>query len=381
MIKSTLPAMRTIGAAAIAALLCVMCADNNATGGTDGFANAFNNEIKRKGEGGPEPVTTYTVTFDANYGDDGNGTAPGAQTVNVGSNITLPDGSELTKSGYSFGGWNTQNNGEGDNCGVGSQYTPTGNDTLYAKWVKTFTVTFHTNGGIGEPPATQTLNADSSITLPDQASMTRSGHRFEGWSIKNDGTGNKYNAGSKYTPTGNDTLYAAWNVSDSTFTDGRDGRTYKRVKIGNQTWMAENLNYSRTTSKCYDNVTDSCGKYGRLYDWSAAMNRASSSLSSPSERQGVCPDGWHLPSDAEWTTLTKFVGSGSIDSSGFSALSGGYGLSDGSFANAGFHGRWWSATESDADYAWCRGMISNGRNMDRYNHVKRNLFSVRCLQN
>jgi hypothetical protein len=77
------------------------------------------------------------------------------------------------------------------------------------------------------------------------------------------------------------------------FTDPRDGRTYKTVKIGRQTWLAENLNYEAEGSKCYENDPDNCAKYSRLYNWETAMK--------------ACPKGWHLPTNKEWQTLINCV--------------------------------------------------------------------------
>jgi len=106
-----------------------------------------------------------------------------------------------------------------------------------------------------------------------------------------------------------------------TYRDTRDGNTYSYVTIGNQTWMAENLRYegniplgsetSYTTAYRYypNNNSGNVATYGYLYNWPAAMNGASSSSSNPSGVQGICPAGWHLPSDAEWTQLIDYLGS------------------------------------------------------------------------
>jgi len=179
------------------------------------------------------------------------------------------------------------------------------------------------------------------------------------------------------------------------------GQTYKTVTIGSQTWMAENLNYAGangTTGVCYGNSTDSCKKYGRLYTWSEVMQGSTSSRTSPSNVKGICPTGWHVPSDAEWTTLENYVdASGSTegtklkstsgwsdtgngtDAYGFRALPGGQvfiGTSD----YAGYLGYWWTATENDAANAWRRGMNYTRTTVDR--NYQNNAFghALRCLE-
>ena len=189
---------------------------------------------------------------------------------------------------------------------------------------------------------------------------------------------------------------SAVNAQEGSFTDERDGKTYRTVKIGNQTWMAENLNYKTGSSVCYDNEESNCQKYGRLYYWDDAMK--------------ACPAGWHLPSDAEWTALTDFAGgekaagtklksktgwsalksktgwpagkgyTAATDDYGFSALPGGFGTFDGKFNRAGDIGYWWSATEDDAGYVWDRSMYYNYEYVYRINYDKTYLFSLRCLQ-
>ena len=186
-------------------------------------------------------------------------------------------------------------------------------------------------------------------------------------------------------------------IPADSFCDTRDYKVYKQVKIGEyQTWMAENLNYNARYSVCYSNNASNCDTYGRLYNWATAMNGAASSSAAPSGVQGVCPTGWHLPSDAEWDALNIAVGgtstagrklkatsgwsSGGTDEFGFSALPGGYGRSDGNFINVGRRGFWWSATEKRASRAWGRYMDYYSEGVNRYNYAKGFLFSVRCVQ-
>ena len=171
------------------------------------------------------------------------------------------------------------------------------------------------------------------------------------------------------------------------FTDPRDKKTYKTVKIGTQTWMAENLIYNASGSKCYDDKPANCDKYGRLYNWSAAMK--------------TCPKGWHLPSDEEWQTLVDFAGdkiagkklkaksgwdyyeeiSGNgTDKYGFSALPGGSGNYDGNFSGIGDYGAWYSNTEYSGAYAYSRFMGYLDTNLDKNGSDKGDFYSVRCLQ-
>jgi uncharacterized protein (TIGR02145 family) len=216
--------------------------------------------------------------------------------------------------------------------------------------------------------------------------------------------------------------YDAGCPSVTTFTDSRDGKTYKKVTIGKQTWMKENLNYEAKGSVCYDNKADNCAKYGRLYNWNTAM--------------AACPAGWHLPSDKEWTTLLDYLGDkdwagtklkstsgwtfngNGTDEYLFSALPGGMGIGgyyiagdkivniikiDSHFSHAGNQGYWWCATPEEYavnassrypdndDYAgWDNYMESPfsafrymGYDCDYVNwgsSPKIALFSVRCVQ-
>jgi len=173
--------------------------------------------------------------------------------------------------------------------------------------------------------------------------------------------------------------------SVSTFTDKRDGKTYKIVRIGGQYWFAENLNYAAAGSVCYDNKAENCAKYGRLYSWETART--------------ACPDGTHLPTDDEWTTLVEDVGGwktageklkstagwnnngNGTDSYVFSALPGGNGYGEGRFNDVGYKGLWWSVSaDYDADDdAWHRIMFNFNECVFRNSAGKWLLFSVRCV--
>jgi len=194
--------------------------------------------------------------------------------------------------------------------------------------------------------------------------------------------------------------------SAGSFTDPRDGNVYQTVTIGNQVWMAENLKYlpsvvgpgtgSATTPYYYvydytgTNVTDAkatsnYSTYGVLYNWTAAYTS--------------CPAGWHLPSDAEWTELTDYLGSdaggklketgtthwnspntGATNETGFTARPGGNRGGAGAFGAIGIRGYWWSATELSATDALYRGMKNNGSDVERGNDDKEIGFCVRCVR-
>lgn len=137
--------------------------------------------------------------------------------------------------------------------------------------------------------------------------------------------------------------------------------------------------------------------YGVLYNWVAAMAGAASSSTSPSNVQGVCPTGWHLPSLDEWTTLESYVDSHSAgkvlqassdlwvensgtDAYGFSALPGGNygGLS---FASIGYYGYWWTSTAPEALFAYGWSMSYGFAGVNTLSFHKDLGFSIRCLKN
>lgn len=200
-------------------------------------------------------------------------------------------------------------------------------------------------------------------------------------------------------------------------TDSRDGKTYRTVKIGNQNWMADNLDYETadgswsyvfdhehnrvTLSWSEETLAAAKRANGRLYDWAAAMNLPSSCNSGPCSDQaalghkGVCPAGWHLPTRGEWAELAAFVGGAGTagahlkakspywdgtDYLEFSAMPGGGRDADGGFVGMGMWGSWWTATEDDNSKAYRQGMDTGFTYMYEADDRKSLGYSVRCVQ-
>jgi uncharacterized protein (TIGR02145 family) len=191
------------------------------------------------------------------------------------------------------------------------------------------------------------------------------------------------------------------------FTDSRDGKKYRTVKIGGMSWLAENLNYAppKDSGFCYKNNADSCKKYGRLYTWNTART--------------VCPAGWHLPTREEWSELGRAAGgerktfeNGTVDwygagkklksrvdwndkngtdDYGFSALPGGYVCtacnSNGLFEQAGERAYWWTASERGDTAAYYhrigynRESRSDNELVEYFEEREKTGLSVRCVQN
>jgi len=228
--------------------------------------------------------------------------------------------------------------------------------------------------------------------------------------------GNPVNSSDAATKAYVDLLQNQINILKNTLSAGGmvvdiDGNSYNTVKIGTQFWMEENLKTTRynngdligTTTPATLDITaevapmyswsyagneSNAANYGRLYTWHAIT-----------DSRKVCPSGWHVPSDAEWTTLTTYLGGEGIaggklketgtthwpgsniatNESGFSALPGGSRPSNGSFSGAGTIGVWWSSTEYSADQAWYRAMDNNIAT-GRYRSTERGGISVRCMK-
>ena len=182
------------------------------------------------------------------------------------------------------------------------------------------------------------------------------------------------------------------NCEYGTLTDDRDGQTYKTVKIGEQWWMAENLNYryiqqtaeEDSSSYCYNDDPANCAKYGRLYLWSAAMV--------------VCPEGWHLSDTTEWSALFTAVGGDEIaakmlkstegwssngngsDTYSFSALPAGGRDNGGCYHFEGYDAYFWSSTENNSSYAYNMFLSYNNDRAFLYSNYNNYGFSVRCVK-
>ena len=204
------------------------------------------------------------------------------------------------------------------------------------------------------------------------------------------------------------------NCEYGTVLDDRDGQTYKTVKIGDQWWMAENLNYKTDNSFCYKDSAEYCEKYGRLYTWAAATDSAgvwgengkgcgyAKHCTTAYPVRGVCPEGWHLPTKNEWNTLSTAVGGqttpgkvlkstsgwytddvyhgNGTDAFSFSALPAGYRSYTGLYDLAGYYAYFWSSTARDSRNAYNVYLYYNDDYMALDYSDKRRGFSVRCVK-
>lgn len=193
--------------------------------------------------------------------------------------------------------------------------------------------------------------------------------------------------------------------------DPRDGQAYSTVQIGTQCWFAESLNYglmisaSSTMSNdgivekyCYENLETRCQEFGALYQWDEAMQYIN-----VESTQGVCPDGWHIPSESEWLVLEDFLGgknvaggkmketgyvhwvypnTGATNISGFTARAGGYNAYSEATPWSGLwtHHYIWASTPYLSDYARRRGLFYFSGQSYPYYDLKWLGFSVRCLK-
>ena len=194
-----------------------------------------------------------------------------------------------------------------------------------------------------------------------------------------------------------------------TITDKRDNQTYKVIKIGEQWWMAENLNYETENSFCYKDSTEYCDKYGRLYTWAAAIDSAETSCGYGSKccigypARGICPEGWHIPLSDEYEILEKAVNgysgdklkstSGWREETGTSGNGGNYFLFNGlpagerdpfgKYRKEHLNTDFWTASERNQDTTYCMGLSYNYAGHYMYpasSCDKRKGSSIRCIK-
>lgn len=212
-----------------------------------------------------------------------------------------------------------------------------------------------------------------------------------------------------------------------------DGNVYNTMLIGTKCWMRENLRTTRNamgvsiSRHCYDNIPSNCRIYGGLYNWETVMDSASSSSANPSGVLGICPAGWHVPSDAEWTQLVNYLVSTygwsnlmfdeaglacklrscrkvnspvgcdcnttehprwnyhssyhGTNHVGFSALPGGGRSSGGLYSGVGSETIWWSATQRTSTLSWSWRIRWDQGEVNRSSLNKASGYSLRCVKN
>jgi uncharacterized protein (TIGR02145 family) len=359
------------------------------------------------------PATTYTLTVSKNPTSGGTTNISSQSDVTAGQQVNI---SATAADGYTFSNWTISGSGTIENASNAYTYvTVNGDVTVTANFTQnpaTYTLTVNRNPTAG---GTTNISGQSNVVAGtvDISATAAGDYSFSNWTISGSGTLGDESNSSTYVEVYGDVMVTA-NFEQSVmvtptpwdtirFTDGRDNNSYKAVKIGSQTWMAENLNYvSSSGSWCYNNKDSYCTQYGRLYDWSTAMAINTSYNSSywngsDVKHQGICPIGWHLPSRSEWTTLVTYAGGSSTAGTklkakdgwnnngngtndyGFSALPGG-GVYGAYFEYAGNYGNWWTATESEYGAAYPRGINYDYDGVYENNDDKSYGYSVRCLQ-
>ncbi|MBM3435069.1 MAG: hypothetical protein FJY07_02500 [Bacteroidetes bacterium] len=200
-----------------------------------------------------------------------------------------------------------------------------------------------------------------------------------------------------------------WECNTS-FTDERDDQIYNTIPIGTQCWMAEHLNYGTMIpgsqnqqqnpvieKYCYDNLNTNCEIYGALYQWNEVME-----YQNTPGVQGICPDSWHVPTDAESETLISYLGgatvaggklkeagythwdppnTGATNESGFTALGGGFRTLTGTFQSQKKSTYFWSSTEFNSTNTWYRNLDFLYASAGHYNDSKNYGLGLRCLRN
>jgi uncharacterized protein (TIGR02145 family) len=423
--------------------LMVFCVDC----GTDGSLSIFANGAWR----------TFSACFTPSA-------SAGSNTVSAGQIIWNWTG-VAGAAGYK---WNTTNGyTSATDMVAATTKTETGIlcDTTYSRYVWTYN-----NCGVSEPVTlSQTISGNSPGTPIADAHTSTQSSIIWNWYPVSGATGYKWNTTDNYA-TANDMIAATtktetgltcntaynryvWAYNDCGYstpvtlmqstlicwncglpiTDGRDGKSYNTVQIGSQCWMTQNLNLGTMITNTAEQLNNgiiekycinenelNCNVYGGLYQWAEMvqyLNGASNNTSwNPVPNgnvQGICPAGWHLPTDAEWCTMTIFLdasvncnidpviglsgtdaggrmkeegstnwaspNTGATNSSGFTALPAGFRNPGGGFYNYQYFGFFWAATGGSPDRTYTREVRYNTAQVSRGHTLKTCGFSVRCL--
>ena len=349
-------------------------------------------------------VVNYTISTSSNPSTGG--TTSGGGTYQSDQSIIV---TATANNGYTFSNWTE--NGTSVSTNASYSFTISGNRNLVANFtqnVVNYTISTSSNPSTGgKTSGGGTYQSDQSIIVTATAT---NGYTFSYWS--ENGTSVSTNANYTFTVSGNRSLIANFITSPNngkTVTD-IDGNVYSTVTIGSQVWLGQNLKTTKyndgtsvqlvtennnwgtisTPAYCwYNNDIGNKNPYGALYNW-YAINTGR-----------LCPQGWHVPSDSEWTIFTNYLGgasisggklkedglthwlspnSGAINSANFSALPGGNrNYFSGDFYGLGNGGDWWSNTEDEMYNAWHRSIVYNNSGISRLNPSKSYGFSVRCL--
>ncbi|MBN1578552.1 MAG: InlB B-repeat-containing protein, partial [Chitinispirillaceae bacterium] len=346
-------------------------------------------------------IKQYTVVFNSQGGDPDTT----MQLVNHGNKAAAP-APEPTKQDSIFVGWFKEseciNQWDFENENV------VGDTILYAKWYGyTYTVYFDDQGATTQVnPNSKTVTSPATTINVLPSPPMKTGCNFSGWYTETIGRGTEFTANAEVTE--DITVYANWTITDI------DGNVYHTVSIGTQTWMVENLKTTRyrdgtplsritdpgdwgaisSPKYCWYNndSTTYNSDYGILYNWYTV---------SDTNTHRLALSGWHVPSDAEWTILTTYLGgesvaggelkeadtshwkspnTGATNNTGFTARPGGERFTSGLFDGMRYYGFWWSSTEDDATYAWARPIYYGGTMIIRNSYNKHWGFSIRCVR-
>ena len=306
------------------------------------------------------------------------------------------DSSTAGKKLKSQTGWD--NNGNGDDT-FGFSALPAGSFEKGFSWNAGARAYFWSSTEFGSSTAySMYLNSSDKQGTPDTHAYLSGNNKDFGYSVRCvegaplSSSSAEASSSSTYKWEYPKEAYLNPEIEYDSITDDRDGKVYKVVEIGDQWWMAENLNFESEQSLCYDNDSASCDVAGRLYTWAAAMN-------------SICPAGWHLPSSAEWKTLFDFVGEGfdtegirlksqtgwkdsdyqGTNDFGFSALPAGYASYYRPvyiYERAGQSTVYWTSTEKEGSETYAFVSVFGYQHMNGFifEDRKDTAVSVRCVK-